>query len=98
MTIISEQQTSVTPDTGKHATLAMCAYVFGLEAGGHLLRRALVAEILVDWHGMDATDAIGDAIYGCDTRVADAGREADRLIRQAERVALAAEQDGQVPA
>lgn len=94
MTTISH--TGVEPDTDKHAALAWCAAEFAPEYNSHLLRRALLVSILTDQYGLTPRQAIEHAMYGCGTRVQEAGREADLLIDQARRAALTAEQDGPV--
>ncbi|TMS00114.1 hypothetical protein [Nonomuraea basaltis] len=91
----SPEKTGVTPEA-KYAVLATAAYLFRPEQGSHLLRRALLASILADRLGLDPQEAIEQAMYGCDFRVVAAGDECERLIKQAERAVLAAEQDGQV--
>lgn len=96
MTIISDQQTGVTPEIDKHAVLAFCAAMFEPEQGSNLLRRALLASILADRHGLPPMEAIDRAMYGCDWFTLKAGDEKDRLIDQAKRAVLAAEQDGPV--
>jgi hypothetical protein len=90
------EQTSVTPGTDKHAVLALCAALFGPEHGSNLLSRALTASILADRYGVSPGKAIDWAMTGRDSHVREAGRECDRLIDQARRAVLAAEQDGEV--
>jgi hypothetical protein len=97
VTITSDPQTGVTPETDKHAALALACYLFGPEQGSHLLRRALTAEIIADRNGVSSLTALDLAMHDAfDPRVREAGKERDRLIRQAERAFLAAEQDGEV--
>ncbi|MFI7644268.1 hypothetical protein [Nonomuraea sp. NPDC049400] len=92
------EQIDVTPEIDKHATLALACYLFGPEQGSHLLRRVLLASILVDRHGLPPTEAIDRAMNGCDWFTLEAGDEKDRLIDQARRAVLAAEQDSEVSA
>jgi hypothetical protein len=80
-------------------TLATFTYAHELDLGGNLLRTALLAQILTDQLGLEPAVAIdlaeNDAFDG---RVRAASFEADLLIEQARRAALAAEYGEAVPA
>ncbi|MEU6725592.1 hypothetical protein ABZ917_17945 [Nonomuraea wenchangensis] len=96
MSIISlpPGDTASPPVSMDRAVLALAAAEFGPEQGAHLLRRALVAAIVAESEHVTPEVALNRAMYGCDARVRAAGREADRLIGEASRALLAAEQDG----
>ncbi|MFC4006538.1 hypothetical protein ACFOY2_04855 [Nonomuraea purpurea] len=73
-------------------TLALYTYLYRPDSGGGHLRTALLAQILTDQHGIVPDEAIELArLDAFDERVRAAGSEADRLIADAERKALAAE-------
>lgn len=91
------EQIDVTPEIDRHATLALACWMFGPEQGSNLLRRALTAQILADQQGVSPLTALDLAMHDAfDPRVREAGDERDRLIREARRAFLAAEQDGPV--
>ncbi|MBN6054573.1 hypothetical protein JYK22_21705, partial [Nonomuraea sp. RK-328] len=80
-------------------TLAAFAYAHELDLGGNLLRTGLIAQILTDRLGLSPDEAIDLAERDAfDDRVRAASYEAERLIEQARRAALAVEYGEAVPA
>lgn len=70
-------------------TLAAAAHLFGLEIGGPRWKTGLVAFLLAERFAVPPQEALERAMYGDDPEVQAASAEADRMIKQAERAALA---------
>ncbi|MFB4265393.1 hypothetical protein [Nonomuraea sp. GTA35] len=80
-------------------TLAAYTQEYLCDSGGGHLKTALLAAVLTEQQQIPAAEAIDLAAHEpWDPRVREASQEKDRLLHQAWLAAMAAEQDGQVPA